>query len=394
MGLYGDELNKFLNEEQIPLVSFEDYMEYATNESYNIEKLFENIDYNILLSEDGAVAALPGPTKANIKETTKAFLKKIKEAIKKIFDKCKEAIITFFTKTLPTQLKKIHESVSLKDSVIKRFSKYMTYENLERCRDFGWKGYSDTTVFVTRYPDVTDTMFGADTNTFLFPKNNSANVQTFQSKIDESIDKMDSFIDEASNAEDKIDDIFQKAEKLFNDTKAIIKEFNGKFIDNMYSKLELSPYDLNYEDSTKGGYLGMFKANTPDGTVMIDSKTFNVSKKCAEDGVKDTRKYVNHGKEVIKEIEKDNKYYKEIMNLTEKDIKDVGDLDTRLLRLQYMKYQLQFEAGKAFITQALIANKKVGQMMLLCNRYACIFYMKTWAIIKKYNKEAKAAAGE
>ena len=403
MGLYGDDLNKFLNEEQIPSVSFEDYMQYATNESYNIEKLFEDIDYNILLSEDGVAAALPGPSKVSTKEAVKSFLNKIIDTIKKIFDKFKEAVTTLFTKTIPEGLKKIQESVSLQDSFISKFGKYITYDNLKNCRDNGWEGYDPSTAFIARYPDVEDTKFASEIHQsryINFTTKNSRNVQNFHEDIDKYIENLEDIYNKAKKESDQMSDIdhlVQEAETEFNSAKAEIKKFHGDLEDVLYHKLGYDTLDqLEYTNKSKGGYIVTLQPNTPNGKVFPDGSIFVTTCKCATEGVKDSRKFVNFGKKSISEIENQNKYFKQLMKESKSNIKtyENSNINTGLLRIECMKYQLQFEAGKAFITQALMSNKNVGKLMLICNRYACIFYMKTWVIIKKYNKKVKAAAGE
>ena len=395
MGLYGNDLKDFLNKKPdfIP-VSFEDYIEFATNESSNIEKLFEELDYNILLSEDGATAAFPGPTKVSTKEAVKKFLNKIIDTIKKIFDKFKETVTTLFTKTIPEGLKKIHETVSLKDSFISKFGKYITYDNLQNCRDNGWEGYDPSTAFIARYPDIEDTEFASEMYSFRDDSvdKNYRNVQNFHEDIDKHIENLDNIYEKAKKESGDIDHFIQEAETEFNRAKAEIKRFHGDLEDLLYHKLGYDVQDqFDYTNRSKGGYIVSLSPNTPSGKVFPDGSIFVTTCKCATEGVKDSRKFVNFGKKSISEIENQNKYFKNLMKESKSDIKtyEKSNIDASLLRIECMKYQVQFEAGKAFITQALMGNKNVGRLMLACNRVACVFYMKTWVIIKTYNKKVK-----
>ena len=290
----------------------------------------------------------------------------------------------------------------MQDSFISKFGKYITYDNLKNCRDNGWEGYDPSTVFIARYPDVEDTKFASEVHSsryINFITKNSRNVQNFHEDIDKYIENLDNIYEKAKkeSGQSDIDHFVQEAETEFNIAKAEIKKFHGDLVDLLYHKMEYDvPDQFHYTNRSKGGYVVSLAPNTPNGKVFPDGSIFVTTCKCATEGVKDSRKFVNFGKKSISEIENQNKYFKNLIKESKSDIKtyEKSNIDASLLRIECMKYQVQFEAGKAFITQALMSNKNVGRLMLTCNKFACIFYMKTWVIIKRYNNKVKAAAGE
>lgn len=132
MGLYG---NKFINSSVVEEITYEQMMDIYYDSHYQIESLFRDIDHSYLsLNED--TLAISGPVqKASFKET----LKKIIDKAKELFDNFVKWISTCI-KRFTEWITKVYNQTNVKDSIMSKIGKNLTWDNIKSAIEQGWKG--------------------------------------------------------------------------------------------------------------------------------------------------------------------------------------------------------------------------------------------------------------
>lgn len=356
-------------------------------------KSFNNyIDSLMVIKEENDIIVADVPYKEiedDVEDAKKASDNTIKDAQEKVqktfFQKVKEifikviTVIKDFFKKIYNNIHDMYMNTNLKDAFWSRYKDKVTYPNLEKAKENGWKGLPAKTILIGKIWDTSDSDFFK-----LLSKPNSREDEYDEYYINDILQ----YIDKIQGAKDdsELESIMEKIEEWKKRHSS-----RSKYWDNYLSAISGPILDsqVKYFDN---GDINMPFINEPakagESHIMPTVRSFAIIKKLAEEGQRLQKDQAYSNKVNLKGI-KDEKAV--IKSLNANDKKAYEDDPFMQKKLMY-----ELKAKMAYIniyyTYCVNACRTVGRVVSMQYKYSIQAYIKFIMAIRHYVLKEKAAA--
>lgn len=338
------------------------------------EFVFNLFNENSLFGIMEAEAALTLNTN-KVEETKKSIIQRIKDLFSKFIGFVKGA----FAK-LADRLQEVYNKTNFVDKFVIRYKNIVTWENIEKLKEAGWKGLSTSTPMVGTPVSINDTM--------LFDSESEKQLEEFEKYFNQII---------SSNSSDDAKNVYNNFSKDLKEYKnRISKDSYERMSFNKSLKISFADIDFNmavltpdeYEKLLNSRYFAVSNVSEDEKTYFPIKNYFTTTKYMAENGQKLIRDVRQFGKKMISRLKVDKKE-SELTNM--KSYKKGGsnykenDKEGNVISMLY--YKAKYEYASVFISLSQKMTSLVLSIMKNQHKHAIKFYMSIVSAINKYLPE-------
>lgn len=359
MGVY----SRPIMEEKI--ISFEEFVEYFQESDYQMRMMFEKEElvYSIQEANDSELqlpsivrnveftAGEPEKVKKTLIEWIKETFSKFIQAIKDLFDKVSKAIYDFYMRT------------NFIDDIVSKFKDKVTYQNLEKARDKGWKGLS---------VEKGELLINREADTYLSDLSISSD-RDYIVKVEE--EDFTSII----RAKDLND-----AKEQYNKFKEKLTKFKSRIMFD--TPIDLTIRMSSSMNSSLDDYIGFYgKVLDQEKKYYFPAtKQFALTKQFAESGQKRIKEIKEHNKNLAKGLNEQKSFFLNNMNLfkNKDSSNNTGDKETDQINILY--YKAQYEYSSAYIMRVKRVINSLTSVLKNQHRIAIRTYTVMAMAVNKY----------
>ena len=373
MAVYGSILESYQTER----ITFEDFMDICYESEYQLDSIMREY-YLTNINEQDETSLAPQfkfefKEDQNTEQVKKTIIQKIKELLGRFYKFVKDSF-----DILVEKINKFYMETNLTDKFISKFSSNVTWDNMEKAKENGWKGIRVNQEVVFRLVDPSDSKFYTDIE-------NSFEYDEKTDEIKQNRDMLDLDI------ERDIDPIIASSDK--EEAKEIYNKFKEKLIE--FKKRNNSSESINEfrrnanEKYQKSGKLPLYgivlDSGADEGYYYIGRPIFELNKKIAETGQRHVKELSSNYKSSLKNIKYLNKG--NLTNMKSYTGKGSNATDNEEVnKINYLYYNAKYEYGIAVIQRCSKILKVTVALLKLQHRLAIQFYMTVCGAIKKYAK--------
>ena len=356
MGLYSRTITKD------KIISFTEFIEYFQESDYKMRILFEKeeIIYSIQEANESELqlpsivknieftVGEPEKVKKTLFEWIKEIFDKFIQAIKDLFDKLQKIVYNFYIRT------------NFIDDIVSRFKSKVTYQNLEKAKEKGWKGLSI---------EKSEALINREADTYIST--------LFQDKQKDDYIKEEEIISiikskDLEDAKEKYN-IFNERLKKFKEAKSM----ENKFVYNI--RLGMGLYnDLD----TYTGFFGSY-TDKEQKYYFPATKQFALTKEFAESGQSKIKKIKENYNYLTKELSQQKIFFLNNLKSFKKNGSNITeDKETNQINILY--YKAQYEFSSAYISRTKKIVSTVVSMLKDQHRIAIRTYTVMAMAINKY----------
>lgn len=359
MGVYTRPLNMTQNK----IISFEEFVDYFQESDYQIRMMFEKEElvYSIQEANDSELqlpsivrnveftAGEPEKVKKTLVEWVKETFDKFIQAIKDLFDKLQKVVYDFYMRT------------NFIDDIVSKFKDKVTYQNLEKAKEKGWKGLSI---------ERSEALINREVDTYVST--------LFQDK------QRDDYIKEEEISDIiKAEDLEKAREKyaIFNEKLKRFK-FRGGFLeDKITYNIRLSNR-FNDDLDTYTGFFGKY-TDKEQKYYFPATKQFALTKEFAESGQSKIKKIKENYNYLTKELSQQKTFFLNNLKLFKRNgANQTEDKETNQINILYYKAQYEFSAAYISRTKKIVSG--VVGMLKDQHRIAIRTYTVMAMAVNKY----------
>ena len=359
MGVYGRSITKD------KIISFTEFIEYFQESNYQMRMMFEKQElvYAIQEANDSdiqlpsidknieVISGEPEKLKKTLIEWIKETFDKFIKAIKQLFEKLHKIIHDFYMKT------------NFIDDIVSKFKDKVTYQNITKAKENGWKGLSI---------EKNEALINREVDTYVST--------LFQDKQSDDYIKEEEIIsiikaDNLEKAREKYS-IFEEKLKKFKDDG---KKFENKSMYNM--RIDNTSGLLGNIDI----YTGFFGNYTDKEQKYYfpAMQQFNLTKEFAESGQSKIKKIRENYNYLTKELSNRKYFFLDNMKtFKKKGVNETEDKETNQINILYLKAQYEFSA--AYISRVKRIISAIVSMLKDQHRIAIKSYTVMAMAVKKY----------
>lgn len=369
MAVYG---NSVLNMQQnYNPISFTEFYDFVMESNYEVELIFEkfNIYSSILENND-----IEDNDKSTNTETAK---KTIIEKIKELFKKLKDAIVGLFYK-LVDSIEELYKKVNLQDKVISQFSNLVTFENLQKAKEKGWKGIPENIPMINRLCKVSDSQF-FDLNNDSESRKLYYNMENLNNEIIRAKD-----LDEAQSKYNSFKELLKKFKKSKSEENAAQYIRDNEIKEDFSNIKRMLGHDIPLDTFF---CVATEKNKIEDKVYYFPIREpFETTKTLAETGqrkIKDirskTRKYIRQQK-----IDEKEAYFSDMKLYKNNGSNALQDANMNKINMLYLKSK--YELSSAYCQRQATIVKSLLKVISIQHNVAINFYMRCLSACKKYAK--------
>lgn len=351
-------------------LSFESFVDFMNESNKQMEIMFEKTDMIQILREENASLAIP--TKLNFtgnpEEVKKSVFERIKEIVKKFVDMVKKAF-----SDLADKIHEMYMNNNFMDDIMSKNKSIVTWDNLEKAKEKGWKGLPKSIPSIIKPADIKDSEF----------YRNMESESDREKMID--FDKDIAPIASSKSLEDA-QNLYEKFMEKYNFMKNSEKDENTssyqskKRIDAMFDLDGTATYKFYFGISNDSKYEGYYY---PIPLMFKNTKMF------AENGQKGIKDVKNGSNISIKNMKLEKVMNSDQMKNLAKETKN-DDNEIAKIQLLYCKASYQYSSVK--LSTATKILKATLQILRAQHRYAILGYMQFVSAIKRFAIEKPATA--
>lgn len=306
------------------------------------------------------------------KETVEKIKKTFWQKVKEIFIKVIDAIKKFF-RGIYTNIYNMYLKVNLKDKFWSRWKDKVTYVNLVKAKDNGWKGLPAKLSLPYKIWDTSDSRLFTDLN-----REDKYNLWK-EYNINNILDLIDKLMD--AKEESEIESIYGDIEKIANKQKSLLKYYDRDVIETAVTGGQLKTDEAKiYDDFTASFSLGAPKLKNGETHYFPEKGAFVTTKKLAEEG-QSIQKSANYDNKINLKFIKDDKAIQK--SLIKNELKEFADDPLMTKKLNYkMKATMQYIT--LYYQRCYATCKSVGYVVTLQYSSAIQGYMRFIHAINKY----------
>ena len=343
-----------------------DFLSFVQETTYDINLMFEKAEMIHVLKEENTSLSIP-KNFFEPEEAKKTLLQKVKEIISNFIAMVKKA----FAKLAEIIHKKYMET-NLQDKFISRYKDIVTFSNLEKARDNGWKGIPKTIPMINKIADIKDSKLYTEMTDDIF-------------LTDENYVNVDRDIEPIISAR-SLDD----AEKIYNEFVKKLEKFKSDSDrENTFSYISKNNMEATLKKSAKNSYFVISKTEREEDKYYFPiPEPFAKTKKLAEEGQSYIKQFRDSNQHFIKNIKMNKDVEMANLNSYKGSGSNVSeDKDNNKIMIMYYKARYKYTA--AYVQRSTKVLNTVVNLIKMQYITAIQNYIHCVYAVKKYvNKEA------
>lgn len=353
MSIFSNNIENVIEENN--RISVEEFVDFVSETSYQMDSIFSQyISNNILNEEETSLAKYKNyyePEDNNDDAATEKVKKTLIDKVKEILSKFIAMVKKLFN-DLADKINEMYMNTNLEDKFFSRYKSIVTFDNLKKAREKGWKGISEKIPSIAKIVSMDDTyIFTNIMESTKLDKIGSLSQEIYSQLTDEDAQRL------YYKFEDQLKE-FVKDNKETYQSLVFNNEFNSALLKNT------NPFFCISRDQ-----------NSEAGTYYPTTQMFAMNKYLAENGQKRVKEVKNDGKKCIKNLK--------IEKRTSTDnIKRAKKKKENRITMLFLKSQYKLIVATIKIASSCVTS--IVNVMKVQHQTAIINYIKYVRAIKKF----------
>ena len=380
MSVYGGTIQNY-NYDAEKAITLEQFVDFVRESDNFVSSIFDNGLFSIMESE----YALTASTEKS-EQTKKSIIQKIKELFSKFVGFVKGAF-----EKLANNLQEVYNKTNFVDKFVSRYKNVVTWENVEKLTNSGWKGVPSEIFMVGTPAKLQDAVVGEI-------KNSKVEKYNFDTEFDKIINSKDT--EEAESNYKKFSEKLKemKDDAIEDDMKSMLlrKQIKSEDLNNKILKGEIKVDEEVLQKMIQqhySNYFFTFQKNEYGRYYPQDRNIFESTKYMAENGQKLARDVKQTGKKILSVMKIENKE-SDLTNMKsfKKGGSNYNENDSNVNKINMLYYKAKYEYASVFIKASSLGIRNVVNVIKTQHKHAIKFYMTMVSAIKKYLPNVKASS--